>query len=121
MLRGRIVSPAEAERLGLLSALVPEGGDVVAAAVALAADLAALPGLGVAHAKRLVRTAMDGTLEQGLGAERTLFVDTLTDADTRAVIGRMAAESEGRIDDAALTAAAAAIDLAPQPAAPEGE
>ncbi|MEN2980014.1 enoyl-CoA hydratase/isomerase family protein [Tistrella bauzanensis] len=121
VLRGRIVSPAEAERLGLLSALVPAGGDVVAAAVALAADLAALPGLGVAHAKRLVRTALDGTLEQGLGAERTLFVDTLTDADTRAVIGRMAAEADGRIDDAALTAAAADIDLAPQSAAPEGE
>ena len=56
-----------------------------------------------------------------LGEARTLFVDTLTDADTRAVIGRMAAEADGRIDDAALTAAAADIDLAPQPAAPEGE
>ncbi|WP_372025909.1 enoyl-CoA hydratase/isomerase family protein [Tistrella mobilis] len=109
VLRGRIVSPAEADRLGLLSALVPEGGDVAGTAVALAADLAALPRLGIAHAKRLVRTALDGTLEQGLAAERTLFVDTLTDPDTRALVDRMARDADGRIDEAALAAAQAPV------------
>jgi enoyl-CoA hydratase/carnithine racemase len=59
-LTGRLIEAAEAERLGLINRMVAEG-EVVAAACALAAELAAKPGVAWARTKaRFREQALEG-------------------------------------------------------------
>lgn len=94
ILLGRTVSPAEAARLGIVSELAPAGG-ALDLATALAERIAAQPPRAVAHCKRLVRAATATPLAEGLGQERTLFLDLLVSDDA---LERMSAMNRGERD-----------------------
>jgi enoyl-CoA hydratase len=68
ILTGRILDAAEAERIGLVSRVVP-AGEAVAAADEIAAEIATRGPLAVREAKRLLDVALDRDLEAGLAAE----------------------------------------------------
>jgi enoyl-CoA hydratase/carnithine racemase len=72
VLTGRMIDAAEAERIGLVSRVVPLA-DLMTEALAAAAKLAALPPLGVLIAKSLVQAAFETPLAQGLKQERLAF------------------------------------------------
>lgn len=91
LLFGRTWSPAEALALGMVDERTV--GPVLPRALALAAELAALPPRAVSHVKRLVRAAAGQGLAEGLAAERTLFCDLLVDPDA---IERMSDLNAGR-------------------------
>jgi enoyl-CoA hydratase len=71
ILTGRTISAAEALTLGLVSRVVPDE-QVVSAAIAVGAQIAAHPRSAVAAAKRAVNAAAAG-LAAGLEAERSAF------------------------------------------------
>ena len=64
-------------------------GPVLPRALALAAEIAALPPRAVSHVKRLVRAAAAQGLAQGLAAERTLFCDLMVDPESIERMARM--------------------------------
>jgi enoyl-CoA hydratase/carnithine racemase len=68
ILTGRIVSAEEAERIGLVTRVVP-AGQAVAAADAIAAEIATRGPIAVREAKRLVDLAWHADIETGLTAE----------------------------------------------------
>jgi enoyl-CoA hydratase len=68
ILTGRVLTAAEAERIGLVTLVVPAGG-ALAAADEVAADIALRGPLAVREAKRLVDQATDLDLASGLAAE----------------------------------------------------
>lgn len=74
MLRGRTVSPEEALSLGLVHEVA---ADARGRALAVGREMAAKSPRAVAHIKRLVHEFARGSLEDGLAAERTLFLDLL--------------------------------------------
>jgi enoyl-CoA hydratase len=78
-LMGRTVSPDEAATLGMVHAAVD--GPVLGHAMAMARRLAAQPPKAVAHIKRLIRSAAEMPLSQGLANERTLFLDLAVSDD----------------------------------------
>jgi len=65
---GRILTAAEAERIGLVNNVVP-AGEALGAADALADEIASRGPLGVREAKRLIDRALDVPLDAGLAAE----------------------------------------------------
>jgi enoyl-CoA hydratase len=80
VLTGRRFGAAEAERLGLLSLVVP-AAETVDRALALAATVAALPPLAVAAAKAAVNAAQQLPLDDGLRLERSRFADLFATED----------------------------------------
>ena len=68
ILTGRILNAAEAERIGLVNAVVGSG-QALATADAMAAEIAERGPLAVREAKRLVDAALDVDLDAGLAAE----------------------------------------------------
>lgn len=90
-LTGRTVSPAEAYALGIVQEVTPAGA-ALAAAKTLARRIASRPALSVAHIKRLVRSARETPLDEGLALERTLFLDTLVSDDGFNLMAKMNAE-----------------------------
>jgi enoyl-CoA hydratase len=72
ILSGRNLPAAEAAAHGLVSRLVP-ADQVLAAALALATQVAALPPLAVAAALEAIRAAEELPLRDGLALERRLF------------------------------------------------
>ncbi len=72
VLTGRRVAAAEAERLGLVTRVVP-AGEALAAALDLAAAVAAQPVEAVRAAVEAVRAAAEVPLAAGLDVERGLF------------------------------------------------
>jgi enoyl-CoA hydratase len=72
VLTGRRVSAAEAERLGLVTRLVP-ATETLGAALDLAATVAAQPAEAVRAAVSAVRAAFEVPLEAGIRVERDLF------------------------------------------------
>jgi enoyl-CoA hydratase/carnithine racemase len=68
ILTGRILTAHEAERIGLVNLVVP-AGEALAAADAVAAEIALRGPLAVREAKRLIDGAMDLDLAAGLSAE----------------------------------------------------
>jgi enoyl-CoA hydratase/carnithine racemase len=74
ILLGRVVAAEEALRLGLVTEVV---ADPLARALEIAARLAAFPAEGIGAARRLVRTALDRPLAQGLEAEGRALVEIM--------------------------------------------
>lgn len=68
ILTGRRLKAAEAEAIGLVNAVVP-AGHAVAAADELAAEIATAGPVAVREAKRLIDTALDRDIGEGLTAE----------------------------------------------------
>jgi enoyl-CoA hydratase/carnithine racemase len=68
ILTGRVLSAEEAERIGLVGRVVP-AGRALAAADAIAAEIAARGPVAVREAKRLIDLATDADLATGLAAE----------------------------------------------------
>jgi enoyl-CoA hydratase len=68
ILTGRLLDAAEAERIGLVSRVVP-AGEAVAAATAIGEEIAARGPIAVREAKRLVALSTDVDLATGLAAE----------------------------------------------------
>jgi len=88
-LTGRTVSPDEAASLGMVHAAVD--GPVLDHALALAERLAAQSPRAVAHIKRLIRSAAETPLSQGLANERTLFMDLAVSDDGHRLMGEFVA------------------------------
>jgi enoyl-CoA hydratase len=82
ILTGRSMDSAEAERLGLVTRVVPRE-DTVGEAIALAARVAAMPPLAVRAAKEAVAGAYELPLSAGLAFERQAFLDLFATADQK--------------------------------------
>lgn len=87
-LRGRTVSPAEAELLGIVHEVAP-AGHALQRAIAIAEEIAAKPTRAVAHIKRLVRMTTGTPIADGLPVERTLFLDLLVSDEALELMHRM--------------------------------
>ena len=68
ILTGRVLSAADAERIGLVSEVVP-AGRAVARAREIGEEIAARGPIAVREAKRLIDASLDTTIEDGLAAE----------------------------------------------------
>ena len=68
ILTGRVLTAAEAERIGLVNEVVP-AGTAIARATAIAEEIAARGPLAVREAKRLIDLATEVGIEAGLAAE----------------------------------------------------
>jgi enoyl-CoA hydratase/carnithine racemase len=68
ILTGRVLAAAEAERIGLVNRVVP-AGQALAAADAVAEEIASRGPLAVREAKRLIDLATEVDIETGLAAE----------------------------------------------------
>lgn len=82
ILTGRSIDAREADALGLVTSVVPAEA-TLAAALALAGRVAAMPPLAVAAAKEAVRAAFEGSLTAGLESERRLFFGLFGSEDQR--------------------------------------
>jgi enoyl-CoA hydratase len=72
ILTGRAIDAAEAERAGLVARVIP-AADLLDTALAVAAEIAAMPPLAVIAAKELVDAAGELPLSEGIRLERRLF------------------------------------------------
>jgi enoyl-CoA hydratase len=82
ILTGRSIDAREAERLGLVTRVVPAEA-TLEAALALAAEIAAMPPVAVAAAKRAVNEAFESSLTDGLADERRAFFDLFATRDQK--------------------------------------
>ena len=82
VLTGRRIDAAEADRLGLVTRVVP-AAETVATALELAATIAAMPPLAVRAAKAAVRDGQDLALADGLRYERDRFEALFATDDQR--------------------------------------
>lgn len=82
VLSGRSLSAAEASQIGLVTRVVPEG-QAVAAAVALAQEMAVLSPRTLGLAKRAVLDEGLRGLDEGIARERYLFALALANHDAR--------------------------------------
>ena len=81
---GALVSPAEAARVGLVDEVVPSER-VVERAVAMAAELAALPGAAMAATRRLARADLVAMFDAA-GAEMESVLDSWFSAEAQATM-----------------------------------
>jgi enoyl-CoA hydratase/carnithine racemase len=99
LLTGELLSAAEAHRLGLVSAVVADGG-VLKHALEIAARIAALPPLAVAAIKDAVLSGADLPLEAGLCLEGQSFQELFASEDRaegmRAFLEKRKPEFKGR-------------------------
>ena len=72
MLTGRLIGAAEAERIGLVSRVVPPG-EAFSTAMTVARQIAAHPPFAVRFTKEAVHRAVSVGLEDGIRLERRLF------------------------------------------------
>ncbi|MET0508757.1 MAG: enoyl-CoA hydratase [Burkholderiaceae bacterium] len=82
IITGRMIDAAEAERSGLVSRVVP-AAETVNTALAIAAEIAALPGPAVMLCKEAVNRAFESPLAEGLVFERRVFHALFGTADQR--------------------------------------
>ncbi len=97
-LTGRLVDGAEALRIGIASRLVE--GDVVEAAMGVAAEISAMAPLAVGWCKRAIHEGADLGLDGACKAERSLFALCFSTADQKegmsAFLAKRAPAFEGR-------------------------
>jgi len=91
ILFGRSLSPDQAYDWGLVNETTD--GPVLDRAIERAQNLARLPPIAVAHAKHLLRQAIEQPLYQGLERERALFMDLLARPDAQERLGRLNSEN----------------------------
>lgn len=77
---GRRISPEEAERLGLVTA-VYEPEELMPAVMAFANELAAKPPLAITNIKKAIHAGSSMTMQDGLILERKLFFESLRSDD----------------------------------------
>jgi enoyl-CoA hydratase/carnithine racemase len=99
ILTGRVLTAAEAERIGLVSEVVPVG-EAVARARAIGEEIAERGPIAVREAKRLIDIAVDTDIETGLAAEleasvRVFATDDLLEGAT-AFLAKRDPEYRGR-------------------------
>ena len=82
ILSGRSIGAREAERLGLVTRVVPAEA-TLETALALAAEIASMPPLAVVAAKRAINQAYESPLTTGLADERRAFFDLFATADQK--------------------------------------
>ena len=82
ILTGRTIDAREAERLGMVSRVVP-AEETLDRALELAGRIAALPPLAVRAAKAAVNAAQELPLAEGLARERQVFFDLFASADQK--------------------------------------
>ncbi len=85
ILRGRVVTPEVARDLGLVHELAV---DASARAAELARELASMPALGLARAKRVVSEGAGVPLDSGLEIENAAFLDVMLCGEAQAAVGR---------------------------------
>ncbi|HXQ76378.1 MAG TPA: enoyl-CoA hydratase-related protein [Acidimicrobiales bacterium] len=95
VLTGRQVTAEEALRIGLADRVVP-AADVLEAAIALASELARGARLAQLMAKRLIDSAPETPLAQGLDHETRAFVSVFDTADARGGIDSFLEHGPGR-------------------------
>jgi enoyl-CoA hydratase len=76
ILTGREIGAEEAERIGFVNRVVPDG-EALPTAVALAAEIAAFPWLGVVNDRKSVYAALGRSLEDALAIEDELGRETI--------------------------------------------
>ena len=96
ILMGVTLSPLEAAQRGFVHEAVP--GKALDRAKEIAARLASHTPQSIRHIKRLIRSALETPLDQGLRLERNLFMD-LCGGDE--AIARMRAYENKRVNDPA--------------------
>jgi len=79
-LTGRMMGAEEAERAGLVARVVPQA-DLLAEALKVANEIAAMPPLAAIAVKEMVNAAFETTLDQGLLVERRIFQVLTATAD----------------------------------------
>jgi enoyl-CoA hydratase len=87
ILTGREIDAAEAERMGFVTRVVPDG-EALAAAVALAGQIAAFPWLGVVNDRKSVYAGLGRPIEEALAIEdelgrQTIFAEGFADGVAR--------------------------------------
>jgi enoyl-CoA hydratase/carnithine racemase len=82
ILTGRMIDAAEAERIGLVSRVVP-AADLMTEALAVAVKIAALSPVAAMMCKEMVEAAFETPLTQGLRVERRLFQTLFATADQK--------------------------------------
>jgi len=85
ILRGRVVDPETALNLGIISELVD---GAVLRAGEIASDLAAMPAIGLARAKKTIYEGSETHLDGGLEMENSAFVDVMLSGETQRVVQR---------------------------------
>lgn len=99
---GRQVDAAEAERIGLVDEVVPEG-TLIDAVRARARRYTAGPPDALAAAKRATDASLEGPLDHGLDLELALFTPLLTPGERTAHFHRFQKTTEPRANQTALT------------------
>ena len=97
ILTGRQVRAEEAATMGLVDRVVP-ADDLLDAALATAAELAAGPLTAHALAKQAIDGGLDGTLADGLALERALFVDVFRTEDAGIGVASFLEHGPGKAD-----------------------
>jgi enoyl-CoA hydratase len=82
VLTARMMDAAEAERLGLVSRVVP-AADLISTALAAAETICGFSGPSVMMAKEAVNRAFEGSLADGMMVERRLFHSLFATADQK--------------------------------------
>lgn len=99
ILTGRVLTAADAERIGLVHEVVP-AGEAVARARAIGEEIAARGPLAVREAKRLIDLAMEVDLDAGLAAEldasERIFASEDMLEGAKAFLGKRDPEYHGR-------------------------
>jgi enoyl-CoA hydratase len=82
VLTGRLIDAAEAERIGLVSRVVPTA-ELIEAAIAAGEKIASLSGPSVKMAKEAVNRAFEAPLSEGIRTERRLFHSLFATEDAK--------------------------------------
>jgi enoyl-CoA hydratase len=82
VLTGRLIDAGEAERIGLVSRVVP-AAELIEAALAAGGKIASLSGPSVKMAKEAVNRAFETPLSEGIRTERRLFHSLFATEDAR--------------------------------------
>ena len=86
MLTGERIDAAEALRIGAVSRLVADSGQLAAEAEKVAQKIAAKPPIASTYAKEAARSGFDMDIRSGLQLERTLFTVLLSTEDRREAV-----------------------------------